>query len=111
MGDAAQEEASHGDMDHRLGDIETPLKITDEATPADQPTECALDHPPARQHLEARFAVDATHDLDDEVEERRLVEQLRPVVGAIGKQVLNPRPTFADGVQNRRSLSLKSISA
>ena len=101
MGDAAQKETSHGNMDHRLGDIETPLEITDEATPADQPTECALNHPPARKHFEAGLAVDATHDLDDEVEERRLVEQLRPVVGAIGEQMLDPRPTFADRVQYR----------
>src|ERR1700744_109147 len=101
MGDAAQEQASHCDMDHGLGDIEALLEVADEATPADHPSESALDHPSARQHLKARLAIDAAHDLDDEVEERRLVEQLGAVVSAVGKQVLDPRPAFADGLQDR----------
>jgi hypothetical protein len=59
MGDAAQEEASHCNVDPRLGDIEALLEVSDEAAPADQPTERALDNPPARQRLEPRFAIEA----------------------------------------------------
>ena len=88
MGDAAQEEASHCDVDHRLGDVEALLEVSDEAAPADQPAERALDDPPARQHLEPRFAIDAAHDLEDEVDERRLVEQLGAIVGAVSEQRL-----------------------
>ena len=43
MGDAAQEDAFHRDVDHCLGDIEALLEVADEATPAGQPTEGALD--------------------------------------------------------------------
>jgi hypothetical protein len=40
-------------------------------------------------------------DLDDEVEERGLVHQLRTVVARIGEQVLQPRPALADGSEDR----------
>jgi len=101
MGDAAQEEASHGDMDHGLGDVEALLEVSDETAPSDHPAEGAFDDPPARQHPEARFAIEAAHDLDDEVEECGFVEQFGAVIGAVGEQMLDPRPAFADRVQDR----------
>ncbi len=75
-----------------------------------EPSECALNHRQVRKHLEALFAINATHDLHDEVDKRRLGEPLRSVVGAIGEPMLDPRPTFADrifGQQGGRRLSLR----
>jgi hypothetical protein len=69
MGDSAEQEASHGDMDHGLGDIETLLVVAYETAPPSEPGEGSLDHPAAGQNLEAGFCVDAANDLDDEVEE------------------------------------------
>jgi hypothetical protein len=76
MCDAAEEKASHCHMDHGLGDVETLLKDTREPAPTDHPAQGSFDDPPARQHFEARLAIDTSDNLDDEVEERRLVEQL-----------------------------------
>lgn len=101
MGDTAQEEVSHGDVDHGPGDVETLLEVADEPAPADQPSESPLDDSSAWQHFEPWFAVDAAHDLDNEVEERRLVEQPGTVVGAVGEQMLHPRSAFADRLQDR----------
>jgi hypothetical protein len=81
MGDPSEKKAAHCDVDHGLGDVETLLKVANEAPPADQPPEGSLDDPSARQRLESGLAVDAADDLDHEVEERRLVEQLGTVVG------------------------------
>jgi hypothetical protein len=43
----------------------------------------------------SRLAFDATNDLDDEVFEFCFVHKLGPVIGAIGKQMLDPRPATA----------------
>src|SRR6516164_5696 len=45
MGDSAEQEASHGDMDHGLGDIETLLVVAYETAPPCEPGEGSLDHP------------------------------------------------------------------
>ena len=68
MADAAQEEAAHGNMDHCLGDVDPVLVVAHEAAPAGHPTESAFNHPATGEQLEARFGVDAPHDLDDEIE-------------------------------------------
>src|SRR5262249_17751462 len=39
MGDSAEQEASHGDMDHGLGDIETLLVVAHETAPPCEPGE------------------------------------------------------------------------
>lgn len=100
MGDAAQEEASHCDVDYCLGDVGALLEVADKSPPSDQPAEGALDDPPARQRLEPRFGIDAAHDLYDKIEERGLVEQLGAIIGAVGEKILDPRPSFADRVQD-----------
>lgn len=88
MCDAPEQEGAHGDVDHGLGHVEALLVVANEASPTDHPAEGALHHPPARDDLEARRLVGAADDLDDEVEERSLVHELRAVVARIGEQVL-----------------------
>jgi hypothetical protein len=48
---AAQEEASHGDVDHGLGGIEALLEVADETARSDQPAERAFDGSPAGSTL------------------------------------------------------------
>src|SRR6185295_5834092 len=94
MVDSADKQVAHGEVDHGFGDVEPPLVVAHEATVACQPTEAALDDPPARQYFEAGLGIEATDDLDDEVEIGRFVEELAPIVGAIGEQMLDPGPTL-----------------
>src|ERR1700741_217995 len=105
MADSAQEEATHGDVDHSLGDVDPLLVVAHEAAPPGHPTKGALDHPAPWQHLEAWFGVDAADDLDDEVEEGGLVHECRPVIGAIGEQMLDPWPALADRREDRLGAS------
>lgn len=79
MADAAEQEASEGDVDHSFGEVEALLLVAHEATPTREPAEGAPDDPAPRQHLEAGLGVDAADNLDDEVEERGLVHELGPV--------------------------------
>src|SRR5262245_19479912 len=88
-------------MYHRLGHIEALFKVADEPTPADQPAECSFNDPATGQHLEAWVPIEMTHNCDNKIQERRLVEQPGAVIGAIGEQMLDPRPTLADRSQDR----------
>src|SRR6266481_5240218 len=105
MADSAQEEATHGDVDHGLGDVDPLLVVAHEAAPPGHPTKGALDHPAPWQHLEAWFGVDAADDLYDEVEEGGLVHECCPVIGAIGEQMLDPWPALADCREDRLGAS------
>lgn len=67
MGDAPEQEASHGDVDHGFGDVEAGLVVAHEAMPAGHPSEGPFDHPAAWLDLEALLARDLAHDLDGEV--------------------------------------------
>src|SRR5678816_999462 len=111
MVDSADKQVAHGEVDHGFGDVEAPLVVAHEATVACQPTEAALDDPPARQYFEAGLGIEATDDLDDEVEIGRFVEELAPIVGAIGEQMLDPGPTLTDGVEDRlRAGAVRDLS-
>ena len=66
MSDSAQEQASHGDVDHGGGDVDTALVIANEPAPTDHPTESAFDDPATRQDFEALLTVAATDDFDHE---------------------------------------------
>src|SRR6478672_7799516 len=79
MADSTKQEASHGNVDHGLGDIQALFVVAHETAPAGEPGEGSLDDPSAGQNLEAGFAIDAADALDDEVEEGRLVHELGPV--------------------------------
>src|SRR5215216_5870727 len=83
----AEKKASHCDVDHGLGDVEAVLVVAHETPPAHEPSEGALDHPTARQHLEAGLLIDAAHDLDDEIEEGGLVHELAAVIGAVCEEM------------------------
>ena len=100
VSNSSEEEASHSDVDHGLGDVDALFVVADEASPSCEPAEGALDDPAARHDLEARLIVEAADDLDDEIEERGLVHELPAVIGAVGEQMLDPGPTLAQRLQN-----------
>lgn len=105
MSDAPEQEGAESDLDHGLRDVETLFVIAHEAAPAHHRSG-SLDDPTAGQNVEALLAFDAAHDFDDEVQEGGFVHELGPVVGAIGEEMLDPRPAFADQrPAGRRSLS------
>ena len=97
---SSDEEAAHGEEDHGLRDIEPSFVVTDKASVSRQPSDAALDHPTPGDHPEAWVGIGAAHDLDHEVEESRLVEKTTTIIGSVGKEVLDPRPALADGVQD-----------
>ena len=109
MCDPSDEQPGHGDIDHRVGDVDTRFVVSNEPSVAGHPSEGALDDSAAGQDLETGFG--APHDLDAEVEEGGLVEQLPPVVGAIGEQVLDPGPALMNGVENGLGAALSEMSA
>ncbi len=100
MGDAPEQEGTEGDMDHGLGDIDAGFVVAHEAAPSGHPAEGALDHPTPWQDFEACLFIGAPDDFDDEVEEGGLVHELAPVIGAVGEKMLQPRPAFADRIED-----------
>ena len=79
MGDAAEQQRAHGDVDHSLRHVEALPVVVHQAVPADHPAEWALDGPSARDDLEACRFVGPPDDLDDEVEEGGVFHELRAV--------------------------------
>src|SRR5580704_10566711 len=98
---SSDEIAAHGDEDHGVRDIDAFFVIAHEASPSCHPSECALDDPAARQYLEAFLIIRPAHDLDDEVEIGGFVHEFEPVICAVSEQMLDPRPTLAQSLQNR----------
>ena len=49
MSDAAQEQATHCEVDHAFGDVNAPFVVAHEASPAGQPAEGSLDDPALAQ--------------------------------------------------------------
>lgn len=50
MRETSDQQAAHGGVDHRFGNVEAPPVVADEAAISGQPAEAALDHPGPRQH-------------------------------------------------------------
>ena len=65
------------------------------STAAWKEAEGLIDDPAPWQNLEARIGVDPSHDLYDELLERRLVHEFSAVIGTVGEQMLDPRPALA----------------
>lgn len=82
-----------------MRNIDTLLIITHEVSPARHPAEGALDHDPAAtRDLELLLVVGSTHD--QEVGIGGFVQELRPVMGGGGQQMLLPGATLEDAVQD-----------
>ena len=56
-----------------------------------------------RQNIEPRLAFDASDDFDDEIKIVALSMKLAPVVGAVGEQMLDPRPALTNGGKDHLS--------
>lgn len=100
MADTAQQQAPHGDVDHRFGHVDALFVIAHQTTPSDNPAEGSSNDPSARQHLESWLGVDTAHYLDDQIEKGGLVHQLPAVVCTIGKQMFDPRPSLSDRIED-----------
>jgi len=100
MSDTPQHETTHRHVDHGFGDVDPRFVVPDQSPPTDHPPERALDDPAAREDLEAGFMIGSADHLHDEVEKPRLVHQLTAIVGAVGEEVLQPRPTLADRIED-----------
>lgn len=104
MADTAQQKASHGDVDHGFGDVDALFVVAHKATPLCEPAEGSFNDPSSWQRLEAGLGVNTAHHLDDEIEEGGLVHQLPAVVGAIGEQMLDPRPSLSGRIEDHLRL-------
>ncbi len=90
-------------MDHGLGNVQTLLVVAHQPSPADHPAEGPSDDPPTRDRREPDLLIGSPYDLDDKIEEHCFVQKSGPVVGTIGKQVLEPGPAFAEAIQDELS--------
>ena len=97
VGEPAQHERAHADVDHGAGHVQAHLVVAHQPAPARHPAECALDDPAARQHLEAFLVRQLADDLQGEALVGREAREPTMVVGAVGEQVLEPRPALEDG--------------
>ena len=95
-----EQEATHGDLDRGLGDVDALLVIAHQTSPPHHPAKGSLNGPAPGQNLEALLTLHLADDLDDEVEEGRLVHELAAILGAVDEEMIEPRPALADGVQD-----------
>lgn len=100
MSVSAGEIGAHSDEDHGLCDIDAALVVVHEASPSGHPSEGSFHDPAPGENLKAFRSVPTPNHLNDEVQVSSLVHQLEPVIGAVREQVLDPRPSLADRVQD-----------
>ena len=86
-----------------MGHVDALLVVAYEASPSHHPAEGAFHDPAPWQNLEPFLVIGSADDLNDEVEIGGLVHQLKAVIGAIGEEMLHPRPALADRFQDRNS--------
>ena len=107
MGDSSSQKATHSDVDHGFGNIDSLLVVSHQAPPAGQPAEepapylirGALHHPATWQDMKARLATHAAHDLDDEIEEGRPCPSVVSCRRRHRRKLLDP-PAPAHGIEN-----------
>jgi hypothetical protein len=109
--DAPPQHPAHGNGDHGFGNIEPLSIVADETTPSCHPPESSLDDLSARQDFGALGGVTAPNHLDDEVLERGLIHQSKAAIGAIGEEMLSPRPSLAVLIQITCAPVLSEMSA
>ncbi len=83
-------------MNHCRRNMEAHFIIAHEPSPAHHPAKRAFDNPATRQGSEASLPLQPTYYLDDEFKEGSLVQHRAAIVGAIGKQMFDPRPAVLE---------------
>jgi hypothetical protein len=111
MGDSAEQEAAHGDMDHGLGDIEALLVVAHEPVPAPEPGEGSLDH--QRRGRTWKLGSPSIRRTTSMTKPRKaaLFHELGPAVGAVGEQMVDPWPALTDGIADDLASALSERSA
>lgn len=97
VGDAPEQPAAHGDVDHGFRDIDALLIIPHEAAPFGHPARGSQGDSSARQDLEAGLMVAAADNRQHEVTVSTGVLQFGSGIRSVAEQVFEPRPAFADG--------------
>lgn len=107
----AGEHADICDEDPCLGGSNGSFEVLCEPAASSEPGECPLDHPTARQDLEAFGAVGTLDDFERELAD--LLQgspQLRPGIAAIGEDMAQPRPALEDRFQDGgRSVAVLNV--
>ena len=67
-GEPPGHDGDHGPLDHRLVVFGEPFVVADGAAELGDPGEGALDHPPARQHLEGVQVIGSPDDFQGQLE-------------------------------------------
>lgn len=88
-----------GQCDHRLRDLGQFLVVLGQTPPSSQPTECSLDHPPARHDHEAGGTHDAADDDQAQAEQETRDQDRQPVVDAVSEDRLKPTVQALDPLQ------------
>ena len=100
VSDTPDEKGAESDVDHGLGDIDALFVGSYEVSPSSHPAEGSFDHPAAWQDVEPFGSFDPANHFDNELENGGFIHQLSPVIGAVGKAMLDPGPALADRVQD-----------
>lgn len=109
--DPAYEKADMCDEDPGFGGRDGAIAVFSQPSASSESCECALDHSPARQDLEAFGAIRSLDDFQREASD--LLQrsfQLRPGVAAVGKDMAQPRPASKDRFQHdRRTIAILNV--